>query len=452
MLGDFGEVYVLDWGLARVSDDELPMSLTEPTHEGTRDVSSDPDHRTQVGAMLGTPLYMSPEQFRGDPDVDARTDVFALGLTLYEILALEPHRRGKNFETIRLAAMVGEEARPSRVAPGTPPELDALCARATAPDKDQRLASAREFASALEQFLDGERDLEQRRALAAKAALRAREALEASEQASSDERREELHTAAMRDVVSALALDEREPEARRTMVRLLTEVPASLPAPVQRELEVERDGARQRGLRLARWGWLSWLLTIPFVLALGVRSMLPFAAMCVLVTIGTALCFEAARRAHLDRARAAGLAVVTAALVSGVSMWLGPFVLLPVVASSLLTLIMSQSRPRERPMLITIALFVVLTPLALEWAGVIPPSYSFVDGQLRLYPRVFELRPGPTLAMLIWSTLGFVLLPAHLFTRLRDQLDAAQTRLALQSWQLRQLGRAAERDPEGVTS
>jgi hypothetical protein len=54
--------------------------------------------------------------------------------------------------------------------------------------------------------------------------------------------------------------------------------------------------------------------------------------------------------------------------------------------------------------------------------------------------------------MLIWSTLGFVVLPAHLFTRLRDQLDAAQTRLALQSWQLRQLGRAAERDSEGVTS
>jgi hypothetical protein len=47
--------------------------------------------------------------------------------------------------------------------------------------------------------------------------------------------------------------------------------------------------------------------------------------------------------------------------------------------------------------------------------------------------------------MLVWSTLGFVLVPSHLLTRLRDQLDAAQERLALQSWQLRQLGREAAR-------
>src|SRR4051812_1353777 len=81
MLGDFGEVYVLDWGVTRVlGDDETPGSL-DPTPSG--------GGGTEAGAVLGTIGYMPPEQLRGLP-VDRRADIYALGCVLFEILCGEP--------------------------------------------------------------------------------------------------------------------------------------------------------------------------------------------------------------------------------------------------------------------------------------------------------------------------------------------------------------------------
>jgi hypothetical protein len=74
---------------------------------------------------------------------------------------------------------------------------------------------------------------------------------------------------------------------------------------------------------------------------------------------------------------------------------------------------------------------------------VVSPSYAFDGERLCLLPRAIELSPRATTVMLVWSTLGFVLVPALMLSRLRDQLDRAQSRLALQSWQLRQLGASA---------
>ena len=83
MLGDFREVYVLDWGVARVLGESDAGARTPPT-DGAQ---------TQVGTVIGTPLYMAPEQARGEV-VGAAADVFALGAILFEILAREPLRAG----------------------------------------------------------------------------------------------------------------------------------------------------------------------------------------------------------------------------------------------------------------------------------------------------------------------------------------------------------------------
>src|SRR5262245_50033275 len=114
VLGDYGEVYVLDWGIAKLVDDE---------------------EHTGVGATIGTPGYMSPEQISNAADVDERADVYALGCMLFEILAGEPlHPRGDDGIA---SALVGCDARPSLRAPSfdIPPELDALCVAATERDR-----------------------------------------------------------------------------------------------------------------------------------------------------------------------------------------------------------------------------------------------------------------------------------------------------------------------------
>ena len=150
MVGRYHEVYVMDWGICRVigSPDDDAATTT-----------SDAAARTQYGALLGTPLYMSPEQALGkNPELDGRSDQFALGLILQELATLRPPRAGGELMAVLARAAEGTRAPMAHVDPRlrVAPELRAIVARACAPAPAARYATVGELADDLRRFLAGE--------------------------------------------------------------------------------------------------------------------------------------------------------------------------------------------------------------------------------------------------------------------------------------------------------
>jgi tetratricopeptide (TPR) repeat protein len=141
MLPRRGEAKILDFGIARLEGDEVSL--------------------TGTGVSWGTPAYMSPEQVRGEP-VDCRTDVWSLGVLLYEMVAGRRPFKGDGVQAV-LSAILTQEPEPlDRVRPEVPPELAQVVTRALAKDPAARYKSAVELLA----------DLESEKAPAASRALR----------------------------------------------------------------------------------------------------------------------------------------------------------------------------------------------------------------------------------------------------------------------------------------
>ena len=106
MLGEYGEALVMDWGLAKMMGAELPtptsgMGSREPVRPSPyRDRDGVAGTPTVVGTIMGTVQYMPPEQARGEIELDARADIYALGAILYHMLALQPPFTGEPGEIL----------------------------------------------------------------------------------------------------------------------------------------------------------------------------------------------------------------------------------------------------------------------------------------------------------------------------------------------------------------
>ena len=146
--------YVLDFGIAR--EQEVPgLTLT--------------------GQILGTPGYLSPEQARGDvAGIDRRTDVFSLGVILYELLSGKRPFAGDSNASLLVSLLSDEPAPLRRHAPSVPRDLETVVATCLEKDPDRRYPSARALAEDLGRFLDGDPVAARRRSWLARLAVRAR--------------------------------------------------------------------------------------------------------------------------------------------------------------------------------------------------------------------------------------------------------------------------------------
>jgi len=173
MIGRFGEVYVMDWGLARVLDGEETKDIrlrrkrrattslrVHTDRTATRDTVEASHLVTMDGDIVGTPAYMPPEQARGQIELlDARADVYSVGAILYHLLCghmpyVLPGTRPSALDILN-RVHAGPPTPLEKRAPGASPELVAICEKAMAREPGERYGTMAEMASELQAWLDG---------------------------------------------------------------------------------------------------------------------------------------------------------------------------------------------------------------------------------------------------------------------------------------------------------
>lgn len=151
MLGSHGEVLVADWGIARLIGAPGDPSSDAP-------IERVPSPATVLGAVVGTPGWMSPEQALGLlPELDARSDVWSLGAVLYALLTLRPPYEASDVLALVFRAANEDPPDPRARAPHADihPEIAAVCLKAMSRDKASRYSSAAELAEAVQRFIEG---------------------------------------------------------------------------------------------------------------------------------------------------------------------------------------------------------------------------------------------------------------------------------------------------------
>ncbi len=137
MIDNKGRVKLADFGVARITDADRSAS-----------------EKTQAGAIVGTPAYMSPEQIEGG-EIDRRTDIFSAGIILYQFLTGEKPFTGTSTWTIAKKILQDEPVMPSRLNTNISPLFDKIVAKALAKNMNQRYQTARELGVDLKNALEG---------------------------------------------------------------------------------------------------------------------------------------------------------------------------------------------------------------------------------------------------------------------------------------------------------
>lgn len=148
LVGPFGEVLLLDWGLAKVW---RPDGAAGADAKGAPSPAENEDPSlTDQGDLQGTISYMSPEQIREDPAIDHRTDIYSLGAVFYEVLAGQPPTTGDTVEAI-LNKTLNADLEPPSTHRETPARLEQICMRCLQHDPAERLQTAEDLIRELQE-------------------------------------------------------------------------------------------------------------------------------------------------------------------------------------------------------------------------------------------------------------------------------------------------------------
>ncbi len=158
LIGDYGEVLVMDWGLAKYLDSKEEDKYRDiPPEKGGMLLRGDPSMTTD-GTISGTPHYMPPEQADGRIlELDERSDIYSLGAMLYQILTYTPPYDGEDVYNVLADVQKGNFIRPREKCPKfkIPRELEAVCVKAMSLEKIKRYQSVQELIKDVRNYIEG---------------------------------------------------------------------------------------------------------------------------------------------------------------------------------------------------------------------------------------------------------------------------------------------------------
>jgi serine/threonine-protein kinase len=417
MLGDYGEVYVLDWGLAYLIGDPEDRSIAES--------SATPEGLTQTGELIGTPGFMAPEQAKGEA-IGPAADVYALGSILFAILtgtSLHPHGQAAVASTVANPTIAPSSRVPDRM---IPPELDAACVAALSRDPAAR-PTARALGERVQRYLDGDRDLERRRELAADFLSQANTATGNADR--------------IRLAGRALALDPESQEAAALVTRMMLEPPDEIPRELARTISRSELEQEHRSSRLAVATLAAYVLFLPIVLWMGVTNVPLLVAIYALIALMVAFAHLQSRALKAGRSFSLYPSLVgNVAIAVMCSRVCSSFVLVPVVLTVIAVAMMAQPSMQRRPAAVLVLCSLgFVAPLAVEAAGLLGSTWQVRAGAVELHSTFVRLGGVATQVVLIAGTLVGIVV-AGLFSRglaiaHREAIDELQ----LQRWRLMQL-------------